>query len=42
MKAFGSIEEIQKADVESLCKVDSITEKVAMQIFNFFHGKEEV
>lgn len=41
MRAFSSTEEIRNASVEDLAAVDEITEKVAQNIYDYFHGKEE-
>lgn len=41
MRAFSSAEEIRNASVEDLAAVDEITEKVAQNIYDYFHGKEE-
>lgn len=41
MRAFSSTEEIKNASVEDLAAVDEITEKVAQNIYDYFHGKEE-
>ncbi len=37
MKNFASLDEIRQADVETLCKVNGITENVAKEIYQFFH-----
>ena len=37
MKHFLDIEKIRRAPVEELMKVDGITEKVAENIYAFFH-----
>ena len=37
MKNFASLDEIRQVDVETLCKVNGITENVAKEIYQFFH-----
>lgn len=41
MRHFKSIEEVKNADVETLAKVDEITEAAAKSIYLFFHEKEQ-
>ena len=41
MRAFGSIEEIREADVDTLRGVPSMNEASAKAVWDFFHGKEE-
>ena len=41
LEAFGSVEEIKKADKQTLMKVDGITESNAEAIQSFFHASSE-
>lgn len=40
MRRFKSIEEVKNAEVETLAKVDEITEAAAKSIYDFFHKEE--
>jgi len=40
MRHFNSIEEMSKASVEELVQISEIPERVAKDIYNFFHNKE--
>ena len=40
MKNFKTLEEIKEADVETLSKIEGISEKLAEEIFNFFRSDE--
>ena len=37
MRSFGSLEEIQNADVETLCGIPEINRRCALEIHKFFH-----
>ena len=37
MRSFGSLEEIQNADVETLCWIPEINRRCALEIHKFFH-----
>lgn len=37
MRSFGSLEEIQSADVETLCGISGINRRCALEIHKFFH-----
>lgn len=39
MRHFASLEEIRKADVETLCRIPGINRRSAAEIYNFFHEK---
>lgn len=39
MRHFASLEEIRKADVETLCRIPEINRRSAAEIYNFFHEK---
>lgn len=39
MKAFGTIESIKKADIDSLAKVDGMNKKAAESVYNYFKEK---
>ena len=40
MKNFKTLEEIKEADIETLSKIEGISEKLAEEIFNFFRSDE--
>lgn len=42
MRCFKDIEKIRQASVEELMKADGITERVAREIFSFFHESDSV
>ena len=37
MKHFGSLEDLKKASVEELKGINSMNEKSAIEVYNFFH-----
>ncbi len=39
MRHYQSLEAIREADVESLKRVDSMNERAAESVYNFFHEK---
>ena len=41
MKHFGSLEDIQNADIEELMKVPSMNKAAATEVYNFFHKTNE-
>lgn len=41
MRKFGSVEKIREADIEQLMQTESMNEKSANQVYNFFHKTQK-